>query len=326
MRSNERSQDRRGDRNGVRGGAGAAALLSRAGLTTLAVALAVASPGGSVRASSGEATLEPSGRGLQLLGAREAILLDQTERARQLARGRARALYRILRTSPAPAAFGVAAADDSADGMSRAPRSVSLLARVLGRDLAEARLLRAELDRVRAERARLAVRAREVQNNADNADGEGNQEDDENAGPGSLASPRPGSRFVKAPTPRLQPPVPGELVVPFGVARDPATGAWSFRAAASYASGCGEPVSSPGDGRVVRVAESVAGGAGIVLVHGRAGWTTVVSHLRSVEVTRGDSVRKGERLGTTACDGEATVRIETWRGRTPVDPAWLLGR
>lgn len=256
--------------------------------------------------SSGEGALEPNGRGLQLLGGREAILLDQSERARRAARGRALTLYRLLRV----AALEHPASSEG--GQRLGGRAVALATAVLARDLAEARALRGELDRVRLQRSTLPPVSDET------VRGE--------AAPVPL--PAPGPAFIR--------PVAGALVTPFGVGRDGTTGAWLFRAAASFAVKPGEIVYSPADGRIARVAESVAGGVAVVLTHALGGpasgagavagtgWTVVLSGLASVAVAPGEMVRRGDALGTARRAPGATVRIETWRGRSPVDPAAVL--
>jgi murein DD-endopeptidase MepM/ murein hydrolase activator NlpD len=269
----------------------------------LLVALPLVGVAGSasrVRASSAEGTSEPKGRGLQLLGGREAILMEQSERARRAARARALSLYRLLQLAAAERGGGTAWPDGHAGDDRWGGRAVALATAVLDRDLAEARLLRAELDRVRAERAQVGFQADP---------------------PEAFEAPVPPTPEV---LPIFLPPVTGSLVIPFGVARDPATGAWIFRAAASFATGGGEPVRSPGDGRVVRVAASVAGGAAVVVAHEQDRWTSVISGLDSVAVASGEVVRQGDVLGTGPRRPGSAVRIETWRGRTPIDPASVL--
>jgi murein DD-endopeptidase MepM/ murein hydrolase activator NlpD len=270
---------------------------------SLAVLVMVVISVGSPRAlaSSGEGTAEPKGRGLQLLGGREAILLEQSERARRTARARARAFYQLLRLVALERGGGAALATGQTDDR-LGGRAIALAATVLERDLREASLLRAELDRVRAERVGLDFRS-------------------------SIQEVPPG--MVSATTsrpavPAFVPPVTGDVVIPFGVGRDPATGAWIFRAAASFATHGAESVRSPAEGRVVRVATSVAGGAAVVIAHAQGRWTSVTSGLGSVAVASGELVGPGDILGTSRDRQESTIRIETWRGRTPIDPALVL--
>jgi len=242
---------------------------------------------GQGRASSGDGTLEPSGRGVQLLGQREAILLEQSERARRSARARGLRLYRLLAGEPAEQVGA---------------REIALATAVLARDLIEARALRGELDRVRAERASLRDLPDEGLRTGQ---------------PKQAETDRPRRWFLQ--------PVAGSLLTPFGVARDPGTGAWIFRAAATYAAHPGETVSSPTAARVMRVASSVAGGAAVVLAEEPgSGWTSVVSGLASVAVAPGELVGRGDPLGRVDEGAPGAVRVEIWRGRTPIDPASVL--
>ena len=285
--------------------------------------------GRDVAASSGDGTVDPNGRGIQLLGAREAILLEQSARAQQGARARALALYRLLRF--AAVERGAEALETGAGaGATRAQgrqggRAVALGTAVLDRDLSEARQLRAELDRVRAERGNLRTGA-----GSEDRPGAGSED---RPGAGSEGGPGEGEAIPRLP--RSSPPsswflrpVFGAVVIPFGVARDPATGAWIFRAAASFAARATEPVRSPGSGRIIRVADSIAGGVAVVLAHDKDRWTSVVSGLGAVRVTPGDLVRRGDVLGIAASDSSgrsgSPVRIETWCRRSPVDPASVL--
>jgi septal ring factor EnvC (AmiA/AmiB activator) len=180
---------------------------------------------------------------------------------------------------------------------------VALATAVLARDLEETRLLRAELDRVRGERTALSIQPGEA------------AADTTPAAPGG-------------PTPAFLRPVSGTLLTPFGVGRDHATGAWIFRAAATFGVSSREIVHSPASGRVVRVADSIAGGVAVVLsvpgVSAGTTWTVVLSGLDSVAVAPGEDVAGGAPLGTAPAGPGATVRVETWRGRSPVDPTAVL--
>lgn len=276
----------------------------------LAAVLALAAAGATSprgHASCRDGTLEPNGRGLQLLGGREAILLEQSERAREAARTRALILYRLLRTAAVERAVtGPATRGDA--GRRVDARAVALATTVLARDLGEARALKAELDRVRAERASLRDMPEE-------------REVTDPASPRSQAS-----ASASASAPAFLRPVAGSVLTPFGVGRDTATGAWIFRAAASFAAAPDEPVRSPTDGRVVRVAGSLAGGAAVVLARADVGdrWTFVMSGLGSVAVAPGEIVRRGDPVGRAPGRSGSALRIETWHGRAPVDPAAVL--
>ena len=254
---------------------------------------------GAARASStSESVAGANGRGLEWLDGREAILTAQSRQAAQIARTRGLQLYRLLR------ARAQKTIDEPAGAPAARGRSVSLATSVLARDLQEARTLRLELDRVRGERSAFAeIRAAES-----------------SAAPGRMSSARAGAQAA------LRKPVDGGLVAPFGVARDPDTGAWFFRAAASFSARPSEVVRAPALARVVSVGEGTAGGIAVVLDPGN-GTTMILDGLEKASVASGDVVAGGGRLGNAGGGSEASARpipIEIWRDRTPIDPAPFL--
>ena len=270
----------------------------RTALTLVLAAFAVGAPQG-IRASSfGDAAPEPVVRGRAVLNAREAVLREQALHARQVARARGLMLYRVLRLAAlerrvAPPAPGAAPRLGG--------RAVALGSAVLERDLAEARALHDEWERVRGLRGSLG----EVSTPA--------------------ADPPPGSPGTARP-PTLVPPVSGVVLGPFGVVRDAATSAWWFRSAVVLAAHPGEAVRSPAGGRVVRVAPSLSGGEAIALETDVPGWSVIVSGLAAVTAVQGQMLRRGETVGQAETAAGATVRLEVWRGRVPLEPAALFGR
>lgn len=65
----------------------------------------------------------------------------------------------------------------------------------------------------------------------------------------------------------------------------------------------------------------------VVIDHGN-GWHTAYGHLDKVTVKKGDTIRKGERLGLGGQSGEATgpeLHFEIRRDGQPIDPAPKLG-
>jgi murein DD-endopeptidase MepM/ murein hydrolase activator NlpD len=143
---------------------------------------------------------------------------------------------------------------------------------------------------------------------------------------GAVAGGRSAPRIIAAAAPALARPVAGAITGPYGVARDEATGAWFFRTAVSFVARPTELVRCPVGGRVMRFDLSLAGGEAIVVEADAHGWTIIISGLAEVSVTPGQPVGKGESVGRAEAQRPATVRLETWRGHTPVDPAALLGR
>ena len=306
----------------------------RAALACVA-AVAVAGP---APAGAATETTDPTGRGLQVLTGREAILLDQARRSDEAARARGLALYRLFRRSPGSPG-GVADVDrtqgDRAAQAATTPAHLTSadawrLAAVLERDLREARLVRDELQRVRAERARLEKLT------------------------ALAAVDEARAPLAKLTAGALGRPVAGRVVTPFGVGKDVATGAWLFRPAVALAARPREAIVAPVAGRVVRVAGSVTGAPAVVIAAAR-GLTVIVDGFGSVAVGPGEDVMRGQvlgraggafddgagapggagpaepRAGARARGGDTgssqvrVVRFEVWRARQPVDPMALVG-
>jgi murein DD-endopeptidase MepM/ murein hydrolase activator NlpD len=216
---------------------------------------------------------EHASRDVASLTARAAVLGEQADAARAGARWRARALYRVV------------VAGDALAPEVRA-RAIDAGARALARDLAEARLLRAERDQLGGEVATLEAAAN----------------DDEAIG---------------AP-PAFVTPVAGTVLERFGVAPDRLTGVLVGHAGVRLASVARAAVHAPAAGVVARVAAE-PDGTTVVLDHG-AGWTTIVAGLAAADVAQGDHVAVGQRLGLAA----GAVGLEIWRGRHAVDPMLLM--
>jgi murein DD-endopeptidase MepM/ murein hydrolase activator NlpD len=249
--------------------------VARLALAGLAAA-AVAAPAGAVDVD--RASPPAASRDLATVASRESTVGAQAAAARAAVRWRLRALR------------GLAAEAATLDDMTRA-RALDVGARVLVREVAEARSLAAERDRARAEGDALAAAGR-------------------------AAEP------IGAP-PALVLPVSGPLVARFGVAPDRATGLLLPRAGVRLAAAPGAPVRAPFAGLVALVAREPEGAA--VAIEDGAGWTTIVSGLGEASVAEGQRVAGGERLGVAgAPNGIPVVGFEVWRGRRPVDPTLFL--
>jgi murein DD-endopeptidase MepM/ murein hydrolase activator NlpD len=136
-------------------------------------------------------------------------------------------------------------------------------------------------------------------------------------------------------------PVGAALYAPaalFGPRVSPWTGAEEFFRGIDLAAPAGSPVVAPGSGTVVfagRVRPSPAGwlwrlGNLVILSHGDAG-ATLFGHLGRIEVRRGQSVRRGDGLGTVGSTGWAMspqLHYEYWRydGQSlrPTDPLFVI--
>lgn len=145
---------------------------------------------------------------------------------------------------------------------------------------------------------------------------------------------------LAAATPSILPLV-SDLVEPavrFGPRVSPWTGSEEFFAGMDLAAPAGVPVVAPAAGTVVfagRVPASMNSrlwrfGNLVVVWHGPAG-ATAFGHLGKVDVRRGESVRRGSRLGTVGSSGwtmSPGLHYEFWRpgpdGLSPTDPRFAM--
>ena len=136
-------------------------------------------------------------------------------------------------------------------------------------------------------------------------------------------------------------PLTTELFEPagvFGPRTSPWTGAEEFFPALSVAAPAGSGVVAPAEGLVV-FAGRVTAKAGsrfwrygnlVILFHGDT-QATLFGHLGKIEVRRGQTVRRGDRLGTVGTSGWAvapSLHYELWRKRdgrlAPTDPRFAV--
>jgi len=261
----------------------------------LGLLLLVALGSGRAVADPGPLPGTPVGRASETLAAREAILSNQAAMARITARWRARELYRFLR------AGGDLGGDRALPESDRA-RALVAGARALARERREERLLVAERDQTRAEQAALP-------------DGGGAR-----AAGVAAAAPR-----ASGPAPRLVSPLAGARRSRFGATRDPATGAWYFRAGVRLDGRAGDPVRAVGAGVVRRVVARSAQGPALLIDHG-GGWVSVLANLdlnAKPDLLPGTRVAAGQLVGRVGSLPGGLV-CELWRAGAPVDPAAFI--
>jgi murein DD-endopeptidase MepM/ murein hydrolase activator NlpD len=116
------------------------------------------------------------------------------------------------------------------------------------------------------------------------------------------------------------------LAVPFGRMRDPFSGAEKMHQGVDLVGprGCG--VVATADGTVSEVGNDRKWGLRVRLNHGR-GFATVYAHLGSVAVRRGQSVKRGDAIGTLGATGITTgphLHYEVRRNDTPLDPRTMF--
>ncbi|HEX8354776.1 MAG TPA: M23 family metallopeptidase [Pyrinomonadaceae bacterium] len=122
-------------------------------------------------------------------------------------------------------------------------------------------------------------------------------------------------------------PVAGESTDSFGVRGNPFGGGGAeFHPGQDIAAPRGTPVHAPAEGRVVQAGWQNGYGQLVVVDHGN-GLTTRYGHLSKIEVTAGQELRRGDRLGQVGSTGRSTgphLHYEVRVGELPVSPRHYL--
>lgn len=118
-------------------------------------------------------------------------------------------------------------------------------------------------------------------------------------------------------------PLPGRIISGFG----PKPGG-RFNDGVNLKASAGEPVRAAGDGVVAYAGDAIPGFGNLLLVKHAGGWVTAYAHNEALLVARGARVKAGEaiaRAGQSGAVAEPQLHFELRRGRTPVDPAKVIG-
>lgn len=152
--------------------------------------------------------------------------------------------------------------------------------------------------------------------------------------PGSTAPPTAGGGISSPPTPaaggggQFADPVPGGTTL--SVWGDPRDGGARRHQGIDIGAPRGTPVLAAASGTVKYSTYSGRCGLGVSIDHG-GGWRTVYCHLASSDVARGDTVTRGQRIGTVGNTGNAQttpphLHFEIRHNDAPVNPQALIGR
>jgi murein DD-endopeptidase MepM/ murein hydrolase activator NlpD len=117
-------------------------------------------------------------------------------------------------------------------------------------------------------------------------------------------------------------PRPGRVTSPFGGGRQFNGKLIARHTGTDFSGQIGDSVGAANRGVVALVADLFLGGTVVVINHG-AGLTSAYFHLSAVNVTVGDTVQRGQRIGSVGATGRVTGPHLHWGvryGATPVNP------
>ena len=89
----------------------------------------------------------------------------------------------------------------------------------------------------------------------------------------------------------------------------------------------GSPVKAAENGTVIYVGSGVEGYGNLILLRHPNGFVSAYAHLKSMSVTKGSTVNRGDGIGTAGMTGSVSkpqLHFELRKGATPVDPVPLL--
>lgn len=121
-------------------------------------------------------------------------------------------------------------------------------------------------------------------------------------------------------------PARGYISLSFGPARNPFTGKEMFHNGIDIVARAGSPVTAPADGTVTLAGLKGDFGNLIILDHG-SGYITRYAHLQSIQVEKGDRVKRGDIIGKVGNSGKSTgshLHYEVRLNDKPVNPINLI--
>ena len=137
----------------------------------------------------------------------------------------------------------------------------------------------------------------------------------------SVAAVLKSNRLATAAIPSMRP-VDGRITSEFGVRLSPFAGKKHFHSGIDIAALSGAKVQAPADGTITFVGDFESLGRTVVIDHG-GGMLTRYGHLSSYSVRVGQSVKRGEALGSVGNSGKSTgphLHYEVWVKNVAVNP------
>ena len=138
----------------------------------------------------------------------------------------------------------------------------------------------------------------------------------------SLTKPLPPTRSVADPATfsgRFIWPAQGRIASRFGAA-----GAGEINDGIDIAVAQGAPVLASSDGVVAFAGNNVGGYGGTILIRHGDGWISAYGRVATTKVTRGQSVKRGQTIGSAGVGAAPMLHFELRKGRTPIDPVKQL--
>ena len=117
-------------------------------------------------------------------------------------------------------------------------------------------------------------------------------------------------------------PVNGPITSPFGYRVHPILGTSRFHSGLDFGVGHGTPIAAADNGLVIHSGWYGGYGNTIILDHG-AGWTTLYAHASSLNVSTGQSIKRGQTVSFVGSTGMSTgphLHFEVRYQGNPVDP------
>lgn len=130
------------------------------------------------------------------------------------------------------------------------------------------------------------------------------------------------TQYTLSGTPTEWPTLSKRLTSNFGYRTDPFTGRASFHAGVDIAGKIGDPVYAAGAGKVITAAKDSSHGKYIVVEH-PGGLQSWYLHLSKISISEGDTVTKGQRIGSLGNTGRSTgphLHFEIVKQEKAVDP------
>jgi murein DD-endopeptidase MepM/ murein hydrolase activator NlpD len=116
-------------------------------------------------------------------------------------------------------------------------------------------------------------------------------------------------------------PAAGKVVARYGT-----QGEGDFNQGVEIATPPNAPVYASSDGVVAFVGNNVANFGGMILIRHGSGWITAYGRAARTIVTRGQSVKRGDVIGTMGTGSTPRLHFEIRQNRAPVDPMTKLPR